>query len=81
MRTTSAIQMSAVQLSGFARKALEQATAFAGVVGNLIMDVRDCYRPGPYEMRGPRPQLARRVVRSEVLRSQILARSRLRYDA
>ena len=76
MRTTTAIPM-----PGFARKAVEQAAAFAGVVGILIMDVRDCYRPGLYEMRGPRPQLARRVVRSEVLRSQMIARSRLRYDA
>ena len=76
MRTTYPIA-----LSGLAQKAVEQAAAFAGVVGNLIMDVRDCYRPGLYEMRGPRPQLARRVVRSEVLRSQIFARSRLRYDA
>ena len=52
-----------VALSGLPRKTAERASDFAGVVGNLIRDVRDCYRPGLYEMRGPRPQLARQVAR------------------
>jgi hypothetical protein len=39
--------------SGFARKTAEQASDFAGVVRNLILDVRDSYRPGVHEMRGP----------------------------
>jgi hypothetical protein len=52
-----------VALSGFARKTAERASDFAGVVGNLIRDVRDCYRPGLHEMRGPRAQLARQVAR------------------
>jgi len=58
MRTTYPIA-----LSSLARKAAEQALEFAGVIGNLIGDLRDCYRPGLHEMRGPRPQLARVVVR------------------
>lgn len=76
MRTTHT-----AALPRFARKTAGRAAAFAGVLGNLFMDVRDCYRPGLYEMRGPRPLLARQVVRSEVLRSQILRQNHLRYDA
>ena len=52
-----------VALSGLARRTAERASDFAGVVGNLIKDVRDCYRPGLHEMRGPRPQMVRVVVR------------------
>jgi hypothetical protein len=29
---------------------------FAGVVHNLIMDVRDSYRPGLHDLRGPGPR-------------------------
>jgi hypothetical protein len=58
MRTTYPIA-----LSGLARKTAERASDFAGVVGNLIRDVRDCYRPGLHEMRGPRPQMVRQLVR------------------
>ena len=46
----------ATALSGFARKTAESASDFAGVVHNLIMDVRDCYRPGLHYMRGPGPK-------------------------
>jgi hypothetical protein len=46
----------ATGLSGFARKTAESASDFAGVVHNLIMDVRDCYRPGLHYMRGPGPK-------------------------
>ena len=46
----------ATALSGFARKTAESASNFAGVVHNLIMDVRDCYRPGLHYMRGPGPK-------------------------
>jgi hypothetical protein len=45
--------MDAPVFSGFARKTAEQASGFAGVVRNLILDVRDSYRPGVHEMRGP----------------------------
>jgi len=48
--------MDATALSGFARKAAESASDFASVVHNLIMDVRDGYRPELHYMRGPGPK-------------------------
>ena len=48
--------MDANTLSGFARKAAESASDFASVVRNLIMDVRDGYRPELHYMRGPGPK-------------------------
>ena len=46
----------ATALSVFARKTAESASDFASVVHNLIMDVRDCYRPELHYMRGPGPR-------------------------
>jgi hypothetical protein len=46
----------ATALSGFARKTAESTSDFAGVVHNLIKDVRDCYRPELHYMRGPGPK-------------------------
>ena len=46
----------ATALSGFARKTAESASDFASVVHNLIMDVRDSYRPELHYMRGPGPK-------------------------
>jgi hypothetical protein len=46
----------AIALSGFARKTAESASDFASVVHNLIMDVRDSYRPELHYMRGPGPK-------------------------
>ncbi|SED16277.1 hypothetical protein SAMN05444164_3912 [Bradyrhizobium erythrophlei] len=46
----------ATALSGFARKTAESASDFAGVVHNLVMDVRDSYRPELHYMRGPGPK-------------------------
>ena len=43
-------------LSGFARKSAESVSDFASVVHNLIMDVRDSYRPELHYMRGPGPK-------------------------
>ena len=43
-------------LSGFVRKTAESASDFAGVVHNLILDVRDSYRPELHYMRGPGPK-------------------------
>lgn len=43
-------------LSGFAHKTAESASDFASVVHNLIMDVRDSYRPELHYMRGPGPK-------------------------
>lgn len=48
--------MDATSLSGFARKAAESACDFVSVIYNLIMDVRDSYRPGLHYMRGPGPK-------------------------
>ena len=45
--------MDAAVFSGFARRTTESASDFAGVVRNLVLDVRDSYRPGVHEMRGP----------------------------
>jgi hypothetical protein len=48
--------MDANILSGLARKAAASTADFASVVRNLILDVRDCYRPGVHYMRGPDPK-------------------------
>ena len=43
-------------MSGFARRTAETVSDFASVVHNLIMDVRDSYRPELHYMRGPGPK-------------------------
>jgi hypothetical protein len=43
-------------LSGFAHKSAESVSDFASVVRNLILDVRDSYRPEVHYMRGPGPK-------------------------
>lgn len=43
-------------MSRFASKAAETISDFASVVHNLVMDVRDCYRPEQHYMRGPGPK-------------------------
>jgi hypothetical protein len=48
--------MDATALSGVPRKAVESASDLASVIHNLIMDVRDSYRPGLHYMRGPGPK-------------------------
>jgi hypothetical protein len=48
--------MDETALSGFARKTAQSAFDFASVISNLIMDVRDSYRPGLHYMRGPGPK-------------------------
>jgi hypothetical protein len=45
-----------IALSGFARKTAESVSGVVDILHNLIMDVRDCYRPGLHYMRGPRPK-------------------------
>jgi hypothetical protein len=42
--------------SGFVRNTAELTSDFAGVVHNLIKEVRDCYRPELHYMRGPGPK-------------------------
>ncbi|MCP3469815.1 hypothetical protein NLM33_05660 [Bradyrhizobium sp. CCGUVB1N3] len=48
--------MDATALPGFARRTAEAASDFASVVRNLILDVRDSYRPELHYMRGPGPK-------------------------
>ncbi len=48
--------MDATALSGCARRTAESASDFASVVRNLILDVRDSYRPELHYMRGPGPK-------------------------
>ncbi|MGY8682015.1 hypothetical protein Q2941_30185 [Bradyrhizobium sp. UFLA05-153] len=48
--------MDATALSGLARRTAESASDFASVVRNLILDVRDSYRPELHYMRGPGPK-------------------------
>jgi hypothetical protein len=48
--------VNAASLSDFARNTADAASAFAEVISNLIMDVRDSYRPGLHYMRGPGPK-------------------------
>jgi hypothetical protein len=42
--------------SGVVRKTAGSASDFASVVHNLILDVRDSYRPELHNMRGPGPK-------------------------
>ena len=52
-------------ISGFARKTAETVSDFAGIVHNLVMDVRDSYRPELHYMRGPGPKWrAKHLVRT-----------------
>ena len=43
-------------MSGFARKTAETVCDFSGLLYNLVMDVRDSYRPELHYMRGPGPK-------------------------
>ena len=43
-------------ISGFACRTVEPVTDFASVVHNLVLDVRDSYRPELHYMRGPGPK-------------------------
>jgi hypothetical protein len=43
-------------MSGFAHKTAEAVADFASVVHNLVLDVRDSYRPELHYMRGPGPK-------------------------
>ncbi|MGY3129633.1 MULTISPECIES: hypothetical protein [unclassified Bradyrhizobium] len=43
-------------ISVFASKTAETVSDFAVVVRNLVMDIRDSYRPELHYMRGPGPK-------------------------
>jgi hypothetical protein len=44
-----------IVFSGLAQTA-ESVSALVSVFRNLVMDVRDCYRPELHDMRGPGPK-------------------------
>lgn len=46
----------ATAFAGFAHTTAEFVSDFASVIHNLIMDVRDSYRPGLHHLRGPGPK-------------------------
>ena len=46
----------ATALPGVARRTVESASVFVSLVRNLILDVRDSYRPELHYMRGPGPK-------------------------
>jgi hypothetical protein len=43
-------------MSGFTRKTAERVSDFASIAHNLVMDIRDTYRPGLHHVRGPGPK-------------------------
>jgi hypothetical protein len=43
-------------MPGFVRKTADTVSDLASVVRNLVMDVRDSYRPELHYMRGPGPK-------------------------
>ena len=43
-------------MSDFASTTAETVSDFASVVRNLVLDIRDCYRPELHYMRGPGPK-------------------------
>jgi len=53
----SVFARSAVEtVSDFAGTTAETVSDFASVVRNLVLDIRDCYRPELHYMRGPGPK-------------------------
>jgi hypothetical protein len=55
-RAIAPVSMRWSAMSGFARKTAETVSDFASIVHNLVMDVRDSYRPEQHYMRGPGPK-------------------------
>jgi hypothetical protein len=51
-----AIAPDSAPMSGLVRKTAEIVSDFASMVHNLVMDVRDTYRPELHYMRGPGPK-------------------------
>jgi hypothetical protein len=50
------VRIDATAFSAFARKTAESVSEVAGLVHNLVMDVRDSYRPELHDLRGPGPK-------------------------
>ena len=55
-RTIASASVRWSAMSGFARKTAETVFDFASILCNLVMDIRDCYRPELHYMRGPGPK-------------------------
>jgi hypothetical protein len=55
-RTIASVSVRWAAMSGFACKTSETVFDFASILCNLVMDIRDCYRPKLHYMRGPGPK-------------------------
>lgn len=65
VRPQAIASASARWLEMSARKSAETVSDFASVVHNLILDVRDSYRPELHYMRGPGPKWRAKQPRSQ----------------
>jgi hypothetical protein len=65
-------------LSRLARKSAESASDLARAVHNLVLDVRDSYRPGVHAMRGPGPKRKSGKVRHTLDQHTSMATSTMR---
>jgi hypothetical protein len=43
-------------MAGLTRKTAETVSDFTSIAHNLVMDIRDSYRPGLHPMHGPGPE-------------------------
>ena len=67
-------------LSGFARSTAEAASDFATLVYNLVLDIRDSYRPGVHCMRGPGPKWRAKSIRRVVVATPLTVQAERRQD-
>ena len=67
-------------LSGFARSTAELASDFATLVHNLVLDIRDSYRPGVHCMRGPGPKWRAKSIRRVVVATPLTVQAEKRQD-
>jgi hypothetical protein len=67
-------------LSGFARSTAESASDFATLVHNLVLDIRDSYRPGVHCMRGPGPKWRAKSIRRVVVATPLTVQAERRQD-
>ena len=67
-------------LSGFARSTAELASDVATLVHNLVLDIRDSYRPGVHCMRGPGPKWRAKSIRRVVVAAPLTVQAEKRQD-
>jgi hypothetical protein len=67
-------------LSGFARSTAESASDVATLVHNLVLDIRDSYRPGVHCMRGPGPKWRAKSIRRVVVATPLTVQAEKRQD-